>query len=341
MFAYQMKTYMTKRKNLSAVIIILLLQFPLFVSAQTIVKKYGQLSVKGNYIMSEHGDTVQLRGMSLFWSQWMPQYYDISTIKWLRDDWKCTIVRAAMGVEMGGYLEHPRDEKDKIKLVVDAAIEAGIYVIIDYHSHEAEKNTEAAKKFFAEMAKTYGKYPNVIYEIYNEPLQNVTWKKDIKPYADSVVKEIRKYDPDNIIIVGTRQWSQMVTEPANLPIADANTVYALHFYAVSHGQYLRDEAVAAMDKGIALFVSEFGTCDYSGNGDFSPELSEVWFRFMDKHKLSWCCWSVSDKVETASVLKPRTGPADWNAEDDLTIPGKYIRNEIITKNKPLLFRVKK
>ncbi len=332
---------MNLRKNLKTLTIFLLLQIPLLLSAQsTIVKKYGQLSVKGNYIMSQYGDTVQLRGMSLFWSQWMPQYYDASTLKWLRDDWKCTVVRAAMGVESGGYLEHPATEKEKIKIVVDAAIELGIYVIIDYHSHEAHTKPEEAKKFFAEMAKLYGKYPNVLYEIYNEPLQNITWKNDIKPYADAVVKTIREQDPDNIIICGTRQWSQLVTEPAALPIDDKNTVYTLHFYAVSHGQYLRDEAKAAMDKGIALFVSEFGTCDYTGNGELGLTQTKEWFDFLDQYKISWCNWSVADKEETSAVLKPRTGPSDWE-EGNLTESGKFIRKEISSKNSKILFRSKK
>jgi endoglucanase len=329
------------KKRIASTGILFLILFPVLLPAQnTIVKKYGQLSVKGNYILGQYGDTVQLRGMSLFWSQWMPQYYDAATVKWLRDDWKSTVIRAAMGVESGGYLENPGAEKEKIKLVVDAAIEHGIYVIIDYHSHEAHKNPTAAKKFFAEMAKKYGQYPNVLYEIYNEPLQNITWKDDIKPYADTIVKTIRQYDPDNIIICGTRQWSQLVTEAATLPIQDKNTVYTLHFYAVSHGQYLRDEAKAAMDKGIAIFVSEFGTCDYTGGGELGLKQTNEWFEFLDKYKISWCNWSVADKDETSAILKPRTGPSDWE-ETNLTPSGIFIRNEIRTKNKNVLLKSKK
>ncbi|MFL5730325.1 MAG: glycoside hydrolase family 5 protein, partial [Cytophagaceae bacterium] len=277
--------------------------FSLSASGQsTIVEKYGQLSVKGPWLMGQNGDTVQLRGMSFFWHQWMGQYYNSGTVKWLRDDWKCTVVRAAMGVDHGGYLDQPYDAKDKVKIVVKAAIDLGIYVIIDYHSHQAHTDVHAAKKFFSEMAQKYGQYPNVIYEIYNEPLQDVSWSDDLKPYSEEVIKAIRQYDPDNIIICGTRQWSQMVSEAAADPIKEPNIMYTLHFYAGTHGQWLRDDAKAAIDKGLPIFVTEYGTCDASGNGNLSLDSTRVWFDFLDKYKISHCNWSISDKEETASII---------------------------------------
>ena len=107
-------------------------------------------------------------------------------------------------------------------------------------------------------------------------------------------------------------------------------MYTLHFYAVSHGQYLRDEAEKAMKMGIALFVTEFGDCDYTGDGEIGYTQTEEWFAFMDKYKLSWCNWSVSDKNETASILKPRAGLSNW--EDYMITPsGKFIRGELIKK----------
>lgn len=304
--------------------------------ASTIVEKYGKLSVKGNYIMSQYGDTVQLRGMSLFWSQWMDQFYNEDAIKWLRDDWKCTVIRAAMGVEKGGYLDNPQGEKETIMKVVDAAIKHGIYVIIDYHSHEAHTNPDEARAFFAEMAKKYGKYPNVLYEIYNEPLQKISWSKDLKPYAEDIIKAIRTVDPDNIVIVGTRQWSQLVEEASKDRVSDSNAVYTLHYYAKSHGQWLRDEAKKAMANGVAIFVSEFGTCDYTGNGDLDLKATRDWWNFLDKYKIGWCNWSIADKEESSAALVPgASGFGKWK-EADITPSGKFVRDELILKNGPLL-----
>ena len=308
---------------------------------KTLVDHYGQLSIDGTHVVDKNGNPIQLRGMSLFWSQWMAQYWTPATIKWLRDDWKCTVVRAAMGVEKGGYLTNPEFERQKVETVVDAAIDLGIYVIVDYHAHEAEKDPEAAKEFFDYMSKKYGKYPNVIWEPYNEPLDTPEWSTVIKPYHEEVIKVIRANDPDNIIVCGTRIWSQRVDEAADDPIADENVAYTLHYYAKSHRQSLRDIAQKAIDKGVCLFVTEYGTCHYSGDGKIDPEQSKIWWEFLDEHKISWCNWSVADKVEAASIIKPGTSPSGGWTEEDLTPSGKLVREECVTKNAPVWAAVKK
>jgi endoglucanase len=332
-----------KKNKLIIVLLLLLLswQGDLF-GQSTIVGKYGQLSVKGNYIMSQYGDTVQLRGMSLFWSQWMGQYYNAECIKWLRDDWKCTVVRAAMGVDMGGYGENPEREKAKVIAVVDACIDLGIYVIIDYHSHEAHKNPEQAQRFFSEMAQLYGKYPNVIYEPYNEPLKdNLSWSKDLKPYHEGVIKAIREFDSDNIVVAGTRQWSQLVNEASMDKLSDKNTAYTLHFYAASHRKSLMDEARKAMANGICIMVTEYGSCDASGNGKFDPPHTKEWFDFMDQYKISYANWSVADKEETASIVKPGAAATGGWTEDQLTESGKLIKADLVLKNTPIFESIKK
>lgn len=324
------------KKISPVVLVILCMCFSVHAFGQkTIVEKYGHLCVKGNYMVSEYGDTVQLRGMSLFWSQWMGQYYNSDVVKWLRDDWKCTVIRAAMGVEMGGYLENPDTEKMKVMEVVNAAISKGIYVIIDYHSHEAQKNPLAAQRFFSEMAKKYGNIPNIIYEVYNEPLAATSWNKEIKPYAEGVIAKIRAYDTTNIIVVGTRQWSQLVSEAAMNPIKDPKVMYTLHFYPGTHKQELRVEAQKALDMGIALFVTEYGTCDASGNSNFSPEETALWYAFLDEHKISYCNWSIADKAETASALVPAASPFGGWADYDLTPSGQLVRADMILKNTPI------
>src|SRR4028118_79713 len=107
------------------------------------------------------------------------------------------------------------------------------------------------------MAQRYGNTPNVIYETWNEPL-NYSWSGIIKPYHQAVIGSIRQHDPDNIIICGTRNWSQEVDEAAASPISGSNIAYTLHFYASTHGAGLRSKASTALSRGVALFATEYG-----------------------------------------------------------------------------------
>jgi endoglucanase len=298
------------------------------------VEKHGALRVAGNKIVDKNNKPVQLKGMSLFWSQWAPEFWNSGVVATLSNDWQSTVVRAAMGVnEQGsGYMFNKTLEKDKVKRVVDAAIKQGIYVIIDWHDHHAENRVDEAVAFFSEMAQIYGKYPNVLFEIYNEPL-GIQWKT-IKSYAVPVINAIRAKGARNIILVGTPLWSQDVDIAAEDPLKFENIAYTLHFYAASHRQELRDKALKALNKGIALFVTEWGTCDYSGNGYVDLEESRKWIEFMAQHQISWANWSLHDKKESASAIKetsPRKTQGRWT-EEDLTESGKFIRSAIRARN---------
>ena len=272
--------------------------------------------------------------MSLFWSQWIGKYYNRDVVNWLRDDWRCTIVRAAMAVEHGGYLENPEREKQKVTAVVDAAIAAGIYVLIDWHDHNAHQHTKEAQEFFADMARRYGKYPNVIYEPFNEPLQNHSWSRDIKPYHEAVIRSIRPHDPNNLIVCGSRAWSQRVDEVSQDPLKFDNIAYTLHFYATTHKQWLRDTAQTALNNGIALMVTEFGTTEASGDGRIDYEETRKWWEFWKANHISWCNWSVADKAEASAALRPGASERGGWAAAALTASGLFVREEIRRKNGP-------
>lgn len=294
-------------------------------SNQTLIDKHGLLQVKGNKIVDKNDSVASFAGMSFFWSNWGGHFYTDSVVHWLNKDWNCNIVRAAMGIEGNpegpGYLEAPETEKAKIETIVEACIDLGIYVIIDWHDHNAHLHQNEAIEFFTYMAKKYGNQPNIIYEIFNEP-EKISWVDDIKPYAETVIDSIRKYDPNNLIIVGTRQWSQMVTDVIGNEINDNNVAYVMHFYVGSHGQWLRDETKKAIDAGIPVFVSEWGVW-----GDHA-EIG-IWNKFMKDNNLINCNWSVIDKEEPSSPLKLGSSTKGNWTENDLTVVGKQVRNYMI------------
>ncbi len=296
-------------------------------TAPGIVSEHGRLQVAGNRIVGTHGRPVSLAGVSFGWSQWeAARFYNAGTVSWLKQDWNASIVRAALGVheEPGSYLQKPAANLARVTTVVDAAIAADLYVLIDWHDHHAEEHTDLAVAFFADMAKRYGHLPNVIYEIYNEPLV-ISWPDKIKPYAEKVIAAIRAHDPDNLIVVGTPRWSQDVDVAAADPIKDPNVAYTLHFYAGTHKAALRAKAEKALALGAALMVTEWGTCNADGKGAVDEASVREWMDFIRRHELSHCNWAVYDKRETASIIRPRApGKGGWK-DTDLTPSGKLAR----------------
>jgi endoglucanase len=290
---------------------------------------HGALSVNGNRIVNKNGQAVSFAGNSLFWSNdgWGGEkYYNANVVSWLRNDWNAGIIRAAMGVEdPGGYLESKSSNVTKVKRVVDAAITNNMYVLIDWHSHNAEKYPNEAIEFFTEMAQTYGKNPHVIYEIYNEPI-HVSWSNTIKPYAERVIDAIRAIDPDNLIIVGTPKWSANVDEAANDPIQRNNIAYTIHFYAAQHKQDFRNKCQYALDKGVALFATEWGTVNANGDGAVDENETNTWMDFLKRNQISHCNWSINDKLEGASALtQGASRNGNWSS-DNLTWSGSFVRN---------------
>lgn len=296
-------------------------------TTDTVTTSISPLKIENGKIVDSQNNAVQLRGMSLFWSQWMPQFYNFETVKNLKEHWNINVIRAAMAVEHEGYLEHPEREKQKVMEVIDAAIELDIYVIVDWHDHNAENHLEEAKTFFSEIAEKYQNYPNIIYETYNEPL-DVSWSNVLKPYHEEVIASIRQYDKDNIIVLGTPNWSQRVDLAAADPVSGENLAYTLHFYAGTHKEDLRQKAEIAIQKGLAIFVTEFGTTNADGDGNVDKEETQKWFDFMNEHDLSWCNWSITSKDEASAAIIPETTPQDLSKEENLSTSGKVVWAEL-------------
>lgn len=299
-------------------------------NADTYFGRHGVLSVNGANLVDANGEKMQLRGMSTHGIAWFPDFVSMETFKFLRDEWNTNCVRLAMYThEYNGYCAGGDKEwlKGLVKNGVEYAAELGMYVIVDWHVlNEQNPLTykDEALKFFDEMSGLYADYGNVIYEICNEPNGSGSWN-DVTAYANEVIPVIRTNDPDSVIIVGTPTWSQDIDQAMNSPLKYDNIMYAFHFYAATHTDWLRSRMENCINNGLPVFISEFGMCDASGNGAIDTYQSEQWKALIDKYNTSYMCWNLANKNESSSILKESCRKLSGWTDDDLSEQGRIVR----------------
>lgn len=313
-------------------------------AADTPVGKHGKLSLASvsgyaaPIIVDKNGTPFQLRGASTHGMHWgeMAPYVNKGAFQSLRDEWGVNMVRLVSYVTQGGYTQGSQNTLDSaIQTGVQAATDLGMYAIIDWHIHaENPWDTEsAAETFFAKYAQLYKNNNNVIYEICNEPT-GVSWYdgsgRDLYSYCKKIATIIRQYDKDALIVCGTNNWSQDVDDVAKRPLKNdgfTNILYTFHFYSGSHYDDLMNKVKAATAAGTPVFVTEFGICDASGNGGYDTANADKWIALCDQYNISYACWSLCNKNESASYLLPgctkTTG--GWIASD-LSTTGIWLVN---------------
>jgi len=328
----------------------------------------GRICGSGSYANTP----VQVRGVSLFWSNtdWGGEkFFKEDAVNAMVDGWKAEIIRVPMGASIpgteqysGSYATDKPGNMARVERAINAAIDRGVYVIIDWHSHNAHVDVATSTEFFRTMATKYGCYPNVIFEIYNEPKcsdgkdsywcdnDNKPWTSwsQIKTYANTIIPVIRNNGGANrLILVGTPYFSQAVSEADGNYLTDNNVGYVFHFYADTHK---RDGAAPpswrstyeagitkVLNAGKPVFVTEYGTTDADGGNyeedhyySHNASSSDAWHSFMDANKISSCAWNLGDKYEGSAFFG--TGSdfdmSSWDSESAMTESGQYIFNKL-------------
>lgn len=295
------------------------------------VSANGQLQVKGSQIVNKNGKPFVIKGVSTHGLSWYPQYVQKKSFQSLKNRGVNTIRLAMYTEEYNGYCNSGKDNQKNLEALIDKGVKAatslGMYVIIDWHilsdgnplTHKKE-----AKTFFKKMAKKYNSYNNVLFEICNEPNGSDGSWKNIRSYANTIIKTIRSVNKKAIIIVGTPTWSQDVDQAAANPLSGKNIAYAFHFYASTHKQDLRNKLEAAVKKGLPVIVTEFGLSEASGTGTVNLKQANKWNTLLNKYKLGRVCWNLSNKAESSALLKPTcTKTSGWK-QSDLTKAGKWL-----------------
>lgn len=332
--------------------------------ALQLVEYNGQLTLAG-----EDGEPVQLRGMSTHGLHWFGEIVNENAFAALSNDWECNVIRLAMYVGEYGYATDP-SVKELVYKGIELAFENDMYVIVDWHVHApGDPRAEVysgAYDFFEELAdhyKDHEKAHYIIWELANEPSSNSSggpgitndeegWQA-VKEYAEPIVEMLREKG-DNIIIVGSPNWSQRPDLAADDPIDAANIMYTIHFYTGTHmpadegypegtpssrRQNVMNNARYAMEKGFAVIATEWGVSEATGDGGPYLDEADVWIEFLNENNISWVNWSLTNKNEISGAFVPfelgkteatSLDPGDdqvW-AIEELSLSGEYIRSRI-------------
>ncbi len=292
------------------------------------VEQHGALAVKGTDIVDENGQIFQLQGVSTHGINWFPEYVNKDAFSDL-SKYGVNAIRLAMyTADYNGYCSggNQAELEGVIDKGVKACTELGMYVIVDWHilnDNDPNQNKESAKAFFDKMSKKYAGQDNVIYEICNEPNGGTTWES-VKSYAEEIIPVIRKNDKKALIIVGTPTWSQDVDIASQNPIKNQeNILYAVHFYAATHQENIRNKVETAISNGIPVIVSESNISEASGNGSLNYDEGKKWMDLIDKYHLSCFAWSLGNKEETSSFLKSSVTKTSGFSKDDFSDAGKW------------------
>ena len=307
------------------------------------------LRVEGtNLYMEGVAEPVVWHGISFGWHNLWPRFYNKDAVKTLAEDWGCRVFRAAIGADTlyetednRGYIDYPERALECLFNVIDGAVETGTYVIVDWHSHLL--HLEEAEEFFRTVATKYAGCPNVIYELFNEPVSrefedssdysepaqeslDAYWA-ELKAYAEALIPIIVEASGCHpLILMGCPRWDQAIDCVVRNPITSYdNLMYTVHFYAATHGQWLRDHCDNSLDAGLPLFISECAACEASGNGPIDPAAWQEWNDWAAARNISLMTWSISDKDETCSMLtKEASDEGPWS--DDVTKEwGKIVK----------------
>ncbi|WP_031077995.1 glycoside hydrolase family 5 protein [Streptomyces sp. NRRL S-118] len=304
---------------------------------RTPVAANGRLRVCGTKLCNQHGVPIQLRGMSTHGLQWYSRCLTSGSLDALAQDWKADVLRISMYIQEGGYETDPRKYTDLVHSLIEQATARGLYAIVDWHMlspGDPHHNLARAKTFFTEIARRHRAKNNLLYEIANEP-SGVGWSR-IRSYAEQLIPVIRAEDPATPVLVGTRAWSSFgVSEGSDerevvaAPVRAANIMYTFHFYAASH----RDEYLATLSRAadkLPVFVTEFGTQDYAGEGADDFAMAQRYLDLMASKKISWSNWNFSDDHRSGAVFRSGTcatgGP--WAGTGSLKPAGVWVRERI-------------
>src|SRR6185369_8284527 len=171
------------------------------------------LSVSGRFIKDPSGNNVILRGVSLVdvsvadsRTRNARQLIDMATDN--ANGWYARVVRLpvypdAIDMTPGWNANPDAYFNNHLNPAIQNCVARQIYCIIDWHYISDYNNSTvdtATRNFWSYIAPRYANTPNVIFELYNEPIGPNDWNT-WKSWAQPWVNIIRAAAPNNLILI--------------------------------------------------------------------------------------------------------------------------------------------
>ena len=130
--------------------------------------------------------------------------------------------------------------------------------------------------------------------------------------------------------MGTPYYDQYTNAPISNPLSDNNVAYTFHYYAMTHKTGSEgNNAVKAMNAGLSVFVSEWGTGTADGGGYPQDQQNNQWQSWLNNHKLSWANWSASHIGEGTAAFGNGSNKYNMN----YTTSGNMVKGYLSSNQK--------
>jgi endoglucanase len=279
------------------------------------------LHTDGRWFKDEQNNLVTLRGISFcgFNDEWgekvLPNFpQKIAKVTNGTNGWYPNVLRLPI---KDYHLENFSLEQvyQTLKIGVDACVEQKVYCIIDWHAVDGEEGAnwrspqtqQKTKDFWSYIAPRFRDYPNVIFELYNEPgypklvtAQNwYNWRDVAQEWVDL----IREQAPDNIILISSPLWGQIIRFAPEHPFEGNNLAYVNHTYKGMEKSWPQELGLKydweqvfgqAADR-VPIFMTEFGwqaDAEWEFGKATTAEFGQPMKEFLNQRpNINWTIWT--------------------------------------------------
>jgi endoglucanase len=216
-----------------------------------------------------------------------------------------------------------------LRPAVDSATKRGQYIILDNHFiADIFGNIEYTNNFWTYMAPRFRNESNVMFEVYNEPINmNMSWGQ-FKPYMQDWVDLIRKYAPHNLILAGSPMWDQRMGDAATDPLVGENIVYVAHIYPIHWNTAWNRAEVERAASAVPVILSEWGFRKGASVSDLRGTVDVYGTQIMqwaDTYGLSWTAWCADNDWEPAMFTR------NWQLRIGNDEMGGFVKDKLYEK----------